>query len=692
MHSCTDDYTIDQVACSSLSHIIRTRQLNIEDSVRFVRGESDRDTRPNKALDANRLMQVSKHWGSKPSGHARLQRSDHPPKNHGSCHRNLRSVTKSTREGQDCGQYMVVEADILSCWPLVICCPLGAVEKKGVDPSIEVRTIHNLYYPEGESTNSSFKSDSVPTLNYEPITKIARLIVYLANHGDPSRIRILKGDVRGAYRHLRTIATQVFRMAAFVKELNILLIDLAAPFGWAWSPPFYGLFDRAISWPMSTNSPASVSNSDDTESFSGYEWVDDHILVELDVGDHLHQAEATLRHTMLAILGSRSMNESKFSGWSSELMALGLLWNTVNQTVSIPTDKVAKAQQRVRAMLSRRSATKTELQKLLGSLRHVGTCVRTSKPFFQLLHSLSVTAPRFARIQLSEGALQDLQWFCNILAHGHLAALPVTMFGYLTSLNVELYMDSSNQGLAVLDPAVNKFIQLKSESHRYISSEQSFSINVREHLCMALALWTWGPGWHESGDGSMIHVKCWSDNISAVQWCNRLYSNNVFSQEINRAIGLAEAYFNLRVSAEHLPGSTNRMADAASRAWAEPFKDTPNLTETLHELFSKLQAKSLATRRPSNTAAFISTRPYCWKFGWNNTNTGNSASTVLAKLSHMSWYHRRFCGYNVGLTPGHQLAITGMRREDPPPNPKLPITLQFLKRLHKFLNFDSAQH
>lgn len=242
---------------------------------------------------------------------------------------------------------MVVEVDILSHWPSVIRSPLGAVEKKGVDPSIEVRTIHDLPYPEGESTNSSFKIDSVPTIKYEAITKIARRIEYLAKQGDPTCIRILKGDVRGAYRHLRTIASQVFRMAAFVKELNILLIDLTAPFGWAGSPPFYGLFGRAISWLMSTNSPASVSISDDNEPFFGYEWVDDHILVELDVGDRLHRAESTLRHAMLAVLDPRSINEAKFSGWYSELVALGLLWNTTDQTVSIPADKIAKALQQV---------------------------------------------------------------------------------------------------------------------------------------------------------------------------------------------------------------------------------------------------------------------------------------------------------------------------------------------------------
>ncbi|OWZ00965.1 hypothetical protein PHMEG_00027735 [Phytophthora megakarya] len=186
-------------------------------------------------------------------------------------------------------------------------------EKKGSTHPLKSVQSTILNYPEGESTNSSFKSDSVPTLNYEPITKIARRIEYLPNDGDPSRNRIVKGDVRGAYQYHRTIATQVFRMVAFVKESNIWLIDLAAPFGWAESPSFY----------------------------------------ELDVGDRLHQAEVTWHHAMLAILRSPSINISKFTEWSSELVAL----------ISIPTDKMAKALQRARAMLSRRSATKTKLQK-----------------------------------------------------------------------------------------------------------------------------------------------------------------------------------------------------------------------------------------------------------------------------------------------------------------------------------------
>lgn len=70
----------------------------------------------------------------------------------------------------------------------------------------------------------------------------------------------------------------------------------------------------------------------------------------------------------------------------------------------------------------------------------------------------------------------------------------------------------------------------------------------------------------------MLHVKCCSDNTSDDQWCNRLHSKKDFSQQINRAIGLAEAYFSLNVSVDHLLGSTNGMENAASQVWTDPFK------------------------------------------------------------------------------------------------------------------------
>ncbi|OWY95722.1 hypothetical protein PHMEG_00034200 [Phytophthora megakarya] len=105
-------------------------------------------------------------------------------------------------------------------------------------------------------------------------------------------------------------------MADYIPKLGIVIIDMATPFSWSGSPPCYALFGRAILWLKASKSPATVPGSLDHESFPH-------------VDDRLELTEATLRHAMLAVLGSRSINESYFSGWKSRLVALGLSWNTV---------------------------------------------------------------------------------------------------------------------------------------------------------------------------------------------------------------------------------------------------------------------------------------------------------------------------------------------------------------------------
>lgn len=166
----------------------------------------------------------------------------------------------------------------------------------------------------------------------------------------------------------------------------------------------------------------------------------------------------------------------------------------------------------------------------------------------------------------------DIRRFTHILEHGRLQELPLNMFGALPPADVNLYMDASNLGLAVLNPSCNKLIQVQLDGdERQAMSETSssstaFSINVREHFCMALAAWVWGLQWATQASSGVAHIKCWSDNTAAVCWNNSLYIPNSFPQETNRAIGLAEAVYSVRLSASHLPGATNLTADAASRA------------------------------------------------------------------------------------------------------------------------------
>lgn len=80
-------------------------------------------------------------------------------------------------------------------------------------------------------------------------------------------------------------------------------------------------------------------------------------------------------------------------------------------------------------------------------------------------------------------------------------------------------------------------------------------------------------------------------------------------------------------------------------------------------------------------------RCFCWRYGFGRQNQGNSASTILSKISHISWNHQYKHGFSVGLLPGHKLAITGMRRYDRSSAKETPVTVQILRAVHRRLNF-----
>ncbi|KAJ8550568.1 hypothetical protein ON010_g10501 [Phytophthora cinnamomi] len=137
-------------------------------------------------------------------------------------------------------------------------------------------------------------------------------------------------------------------------------------------------------------------------------------------------------------------------------------------------------------------------------------------------------------------------------------------------------MDASNSGLAVLNPALLQYIQVRFDEEEQARIHAStgidgFNINFREQLCEALAAWTFGPESVSTSEKPMVFDKAWSDNTSAVAWTNRLSSSNSLAQEINRAIGLAEAVFGFQISCGHRPGAITKMTDAGSRAWTSPF-------------------------------------------------------------------------------------------------------------------------
>ena len=240
----------------------------------------------------------------------------------------------------------------------------------------------------------------------------------------------------------------------------------------------------------------------------------------------------------------------------------------------MPTEKIQKALSRVKTLMVKSHTTKTELLKLLGSLRHVCTCIPHARPFFQRLQQLSNSSSRYGTVLLTTATHQDLLWFEIILQRGKLQSIPLDQFIKCSPPHVHLYMDASDQGICILHPAERQFIllQFSAEEKRLIHCNE-FDINIREQFAIALAAGIFGHRWRLQFGTTIPTVQCWSDNSTTVARTTSLASKHKYSQELNRCIGLSQAIFNFYIRCSHLPGRSNFLADAGSRSWQLPYSN-----------------------------------------------------------------------------------------------------------------------
>ncbi|ETP37895.1 hypothetical protein F442_14350 [Phytophthora nicotianae P10297] len=171
--------------------------------------------------------------GILPSWKAKAPPRRNPTKNHKSARTYQAALLKSIRQGQADETYLVVNISLLQLqqWKSIQCSPFGAVEKKGLDPQLEVRPIHDLSYPDAASTNDNLDPACLPDISYTTIVAIVRRIEELARTHPGIVIEILKGDVKSAFIHFMTHTEHVCWMGATLPEEYALIIDLAAPFG-----------------------------------------------------------------------------------------------------------------------------------------------------------------------------------------------------------------------------------------------------------------------------------------------------------------------------------------------------------------------------------------------------------------------------------------------------------------------------
>ncbi|OWZ01550.1 hypothetical protein PHMEG_00027034, partial [Phytophthora megakarya] len=441
-----------------LSEFIRRTRMSLPEFVELVRCQTAHDYRPNKLMVPAVLSTVC-------AGYKHLHRlqeiaaevvkvqvtSIPPPQavrppNHGSARERLNVLRKNIRSEQDAWRCLILDKDLLSLWPEVVVSPFGVVDKAGGDPTVSGRTIHDLSYPPGTSVNDLTDQTTIEKPVYRHCDAIATEIMKASDAFPDSEVALMLGDVASAFRNISIPSDSVHWFAGTIEEEEALIIELAAPFGWTGSPGSYEIVGGAISYVHGrhTNSinPAGIFN---------YHWVDDHVNVAAKIGLNCADMERSLRFAMVSVLGAAAINEDKFSDWASSQNVLGLRFDTVARTVSMAQSKINKARSIVASTFHSSSLSRKAYRSLLGSLRHVATCVRSARPFLQRLQHQESLLNRFTTINVTNDMKEDLRWWWLVLHSPHLNGVSLEYFNTLPQPDVIVEVDASDYGLCALD-------------------------------------------------------------------------------------------------------------------------------------------------------------------------------------------------------------------------------------------------
>ncbi|KAG6594274.1 Secreted protein [Phytophthora cinnamomi] len=256
------EFLLDTPLRKALSEYARRSGASLPTFVEMVRGQRVNDYRPNKSLVPVVLNEVRRGYEHLEElqkivhGGVEVRLSKTPPRqvqrppNHRSARDRLNVLRKNIRKKQDAGRCLVLDRDLLKQWPEIIINPFGVVDKGGEDSSVTGRTIHDLSYPEGTSINDCTDQDNIIKPEYTHSDAVATEIVKPKRAHPNARVCVMAGDVASAFRNISISihSNSVYLFAGHIEEDDVIVIELAAPFGWTGSPVFYEIAGGTVAY------------------------------------------------------------------------------------------------------------------------------------------------------------------------------------------------------------------------------------------------------------------------------------------------------------------------------------------------------------------------------------------------------------------------------------------------------------
>ena len=420
-------------------------------------------------------------------------------------------------------------------FPFMYCSGIGAVPKKNG----KLRLIHHLSSPAGSSVNDGIPAEPF-SLQYISIDEAINIIM-----SSPSPVYLSKLDVKSAFRQI-PVRPQDWHLLGILWQ-GKYYYDRVLPFGLRSSPAVFDAVAATIEWIM--HHEFSIPNL--------LHFLDDYLCVS--VGQAVANRQLAILLRAFSYLGV-PLAPAKVEGPSRTLTFLGIILDCEKMEARLPDDKLADIKRLLTAASINPTMSQRELESLLGKLSFAARVIVPGRTFMRRLWSICsrYQQPHY-RISLTTECQEDIQWWLRLLEQWN--GKSFFLFpDWTPSPDLELFTDASGTlGWGAFNSG--RWLQ-----GTWSPEQLTHSIEWKELYALVTACCTWAKEWRQ------LRITMHCDNKAVVDCIRSGTSKSPPVMTLIRELFFVCARFNFTVTAAHIAGQSNCIADSLSRFRMEEFR------------------------------------------------------------------------------------------------------------------------
>ena len=390
--------------------------------------------------------------------------------------------------------------------------PIGIIPKRS-QPG-KFRLIVDLSSPRGSSVNDGI-SPSLCSLQYATVAQAADMVRALGRGSLMAKI-----DLRSAYRMVPVHPRDQLLLG--IEWDGSVYVDQALPFGLRSAPKIFTAVADGLAWALECEGIVDSLH-----------YLDDFLFCAPPSSPACLQA----LNTAIPLCGRLGLPvaDNKVEGPATRITFLGIQIDSEEQSLSLPQPKLARLKEIIRSWQGKRSATKHQLQELLGHvhLNHAASVVRPGRSFLRSVIE-AMKRPRQAhhKTRLDLSCRADLAWWAVYLSDWN-----GTSFLPSTIPSATVISDASGSwGCGALNSQTGEWFQIQ-----WPGSWLPVNIAIKEMVPVVVATAIWGTHWFRS----LTHFR--SDNMAVVAALNSRSANHPHLSHLLRCLFFFEAHLTLNI-------------------------------------------------------------------------------------------------------------------------------------------------